>query len=949
MLKHELQQPTPRRRRRKESLTLQPRLVAQIFTLPYRGIAFCGPLERQPIANRSRACGSRLKICAANRGRHSRGPVPLSRYLVSCRCLIAFLVLLSWSGFAQATAETRAFDAAIRSFQLGTYDRAQNELAVFVEQFPGSPKVPEALLLQAQCAIRLKQLQAAQDILTTNAPRAGDLADQYRYWLGETHIRATNFQAAAETFAGLIKEFPASPRLLEAAYGEALARFRLRQFPRVIELLNSPQSVFRRAASARATDELVVHGELLLAESFVEQQQFSAAREFLDRIPDEALGPDFKWRRQYLLCRALLLDRQFEQALAATTNLLTLAPASGEAEFVSESIGLRARILEQLGELEAAAEAYQRNLAPGTPLARRRQALLKTVQLTLAQGKLAEAAQKLEAFVQQNPEEKGTDFAVLALGEVYLKQHVTGKSATNNLQSAAGYFDRLITNQPPSPLRGQALLQRGWCHWIEGKYAEAQGVFRAAVDSLPAAEEQAVARMKLGDCMFQLKDFTNAMAQYRVVATRYLDLPRVREHLAELAWHQLLRASLEVRDLPAATEGIERILQDHAAGAVADHSLLLVGQNLSAAGNYAQAKALFSRFQQMFPESPLLPEVELALARTLADEEQFGAAIQRYEAWLARYTNHALLPKAIYNLGRTQYRAGNDTNALSLFTNLVARFPANPLAPRAQMWIGNFYYAANDFLNAERNFQRLFQNTNWFGHPLTYEARMMAGRAAFARQAYSDAEGYFTNLVNDRSCPAELVAEAFFAYGDTLTFQAYEPPRLQKFSEAREAFSRIPQLFPSSPLAPAAWGRIGDCYLQLAREDAKLYDAAADAYREAMKSPDVHVRSLAEVGLGIVLEKQAALRQPPENRTLLLEARDRYLNVFNGANLRDDEKPSPYWVKEAGFAAARLAEDQQEWRVAASIYERLSKILPPVQNLVEKKRERALDRLARPN
>src|SRR5688572_27629485 len=85
--------------------------------------------------------------------------------------LIAFLAL-TFSVGAQQTQESRAFDAAIRSFQLGTYDRAQNELATFVEQFPGSPKVPEAVLLQAQCAIRLKQLQAAQEILTTNAARA---------------------------------------------------------------------------------------------------------------------------------------------------------------------------------------------------------------------------------------------------------------------------------------------------------------------------------------------------------------------------------------------------------------------------------------------------------------------------------------------------------------------------------------------------------------------------------------------------------------------------------------------------------------------------------------------------------------------------------------------------------------------------------------------------------
>ena len=867
------------------------------------------------------------------------------RALCVLRVLVIAVACLSLSVFAQTPQEIRAFDAAIRSFQLGTYDRAHNELAGFVEQFPASQKVAEALLLQAQCALRLKQLDAAREILTTNAARAGDLADQYRYWLGETHIRATNFQAAADTFARLIMDFQTSSRLLEAAYGEALARFRLRQFAKVIELLSNQAGVFRRAARSRPDDELAAHGDLLLGESYVEERRFAEAIEFLNQLSDENLSPEFKWRRQYLLCRTLTLERKYEAALAATTNLLTLAPASGEPEFIAESIGVRARILEQLGELEAAADAYELNLAPGTPLVRRRQALLKTVQLNLAQNKLNEAAQKLEAFLLQNPEEKSSHFALLALGELYLKQHVTRKDATNDLQIAAAYFDRLITNQPPSILRGQALLQRGWCYWLQNKFAEAHGAFRSAVDSFGPAQEQAIARLKLADCLFQLKDYTNAITQYRLVATRYSDVPRLHENLAELAWHQLLHASLEIRDLNTASEAIDRLLQDHATGSVADYSLLLVAQNFSAAGKNSQARALFSRFLELFPESPLLPDVELAMARALGEEEQFGPAIQKYEQWLARYTNHALMPKAQYNLARTHYRAGNDTNALALFTNLLTRFPTNDLAPRAQMWVANFYYNANDFLNAEKSFQMLFQNTNWSRNPLAYEARMMAGRAAFARQAYSDAEGYFTNLVNDQSCPAEIVAEAFFAYGDTLTFQASNPPRLQKFSEAREAFSRIPQLFPTSPLAPAAWGRVGDCYLQLATQDPKLYEAAAEAYRESLKSPaaDIHIRSQAEVGLGKVLEKQAALRPPPDNKPLFVEARDRYLNVFNGTNLRDGEKPSPTWVKEAGFAAARLAEEQQDWQVAANIYQRLAKVLPPVQNAVEKKIERALD------
>ena len=46
---------------------------------------------------------------------------------------------------------------------------------------------------------------------------------------------------------------------------------------------------------------------------------------------------------------------------------------------------------------------------------------------------------------------------------------------------------------------------------------------------------------------------------------------------------------------------------------------------------------------------------------------------------------------------------------------------------------------------------------------------------------------------------------------------------------------------------------------------------------------------------------------------LLREAATHYLNVVLGDNLRDDEKADPYWIKEAGLAAARVDEELGQW------------------------------------
>jgi tetratricopeptide (TPR) repeat protein len=221
-------------------------------------------------------------------------------------------------------------------------------------------------------------------------------------------------------------------------------------------------------------------------------------------------------------------------------------------------------------------------------------------------------------------------------------------------------------------------------------------------------------------------------------------------------------------------------------------------------------------------------------------------------------------------------------------------------------------------------------------------------RPSGADDGWKDARDHFTALVNDNGCPPNLAAEAFFALGDTITRQDADPAKpAGKFDEAKEAFSKIPLLYPTNRLVPRAWGRIGDCYFQMAALDAKHYDSATNAYRKVLDSPasDVGARYQALIGLGQVLERQAQARPAPESAALLKGAFDHYYDIVSDAKLRDGEKPDPFWFKEAGFAAARLAEEQTRWDVAISIYRRMSDVLAPLRPTLEKKIEKAREHL----
>jgi len=92
---------------------------------------------------------------------------------------------------------------------------------------------------------------------------------------------------------------------------------------------------------------------------------------------------------------------------------------------------------------------------------------------------------------------------------------------------------------------------------------------------------------------------------------------------------------------------------------------------------------MYLEFGKSAPDTPLMPELQLAVAATYERENQWANAIEQYDRCLAVFTNSSAWPRAeYYRAWATTYLAGQETNALTLFTNFIAQFPTNELAPR---------------------------------------------------------------------------------------------------------------------------------------------------------------------------------------------------------------------------------------------------------------------------
>ena len=123
---------------------------------------------------------------------------------------------MPWDAGRPVPEEEQAIKAASESFRLTYYERAEKDFADFIQKFPNSERVRDAIFFQAEARLKQSNFAGTVSLLTTNLATAGPWADKYLYCLGQAYLGLKAFDKAADAFGRLAREFPASTHRLEA-------------------------------------------------------------------------------------------------------------------------------------------------------------------------------------------------------------------------------------------------------------------------------------------------------------------------------------------------------------------------------------------------------------------------------------------------------------------------------------------------------------------------------------------------------------------------------------------------------------------------------------------------------------------------------------------------------------------------------------------------------------
>ena len=656
---------------------------------------------------------------------------------------LALLALLSPAALRAAALEAEdpafgVYGVGTNEFADGRYQPAEDTFSNFVANYPNSTLRTNALLYLARSRIELSNYAGALELLQREMP-AGKLEPDFVYWMARADYGMNDYTNAIERCTHLL-ENPADPPLpLRATLLQARALAKLADWTNVIALLSLTNGVFQSAIRAGESDPDAVNGFFLLGEAYLTNRQDALAEAVIGGIDTNSLSLDLRWQRQYLLDRILLKEGHLEEALAGSTNLLSFASRSSQAQRIATAF-MRGEIFERTRQIAEAIQSYSNNLERGFPPEVKRQALWKTIDLKLQQNQPSNTMQWLDGFILKSTNEPSQDLAryldlaLFHLGDLKLKAYfappepgtnAAPASDTTLLSSAMTNLDRLIRDFTNSELLGSAFLDRGWCDWALGDYAAATNHFSAAAKRLPWSENQAAALLKLGDACFQSGDYRTAVAQYNRLLQDYATMASVTNQLFDLALYQLVQADLKLGDEDAARAAAERVLAWFPVSGFGGQSLLLMGDvSSNQKTNSLVARATFQQLLEKYPGTPLWPEILLRIARTYEQEGDWTNAFNAYARLEGDpdFATNARRPQVEFSLALACGKAGLESNALVRMSNVVSQFPGDPNAALAQNWIGNYHFNHGNYGDANYAFQELY-NLKRFPKPGPWPGR----------------------------------------------------------------------------------------------------------------------------------------------------------------------------------------------------------------------------------
>ncbi|MBA2435699.1 MAG: tetratricopeptide repeat protein [Chthoniobacterales bacterium] len=805
------------------------------------------------------------------------------------RTSLLFLTGLVSLSLGQAVCgqESETLERAIAPLAEGVPQVAVERLQKFLTQNPSASERVVAQRKLAEALVRAGQLEKALEIfadpaLTNDAESA--------FWSAQALAGLDRWATALPLYAQVAAD-PRSARRSEAAFGQAEA---LRALGRKKEAMRALQSLEKSPA-------WVTRAKLARAQLLLEGGALSAADRLL-RTTKPQLATE-RSERRYLFGRLNLAQGHSEKAIE-TLNVILKNPE-----------GVSHRLL--VATLFALADAH-------------------------AQQKTPEAGDDaLEEFIDHHPNDSALPAIFARLDELYRLER---KPSTNELERwlrdpaqprqalAQWYLARsrlragdpdkaiaLLTQLRDSSLRfpslGAANLELARLHlarreWAEAiKAAEAARALNLAPAFLPQVD------WLIAEANYRSGEMEKAARTYEELAGRVPALSGDALFNAALCWLRLDRASEFAADY--------RKISNDPGKQNLQGELLLEEGVVQAAQGKPEASETFRKFIRDFPQSPRLSEAWVALAELAFHAAPPDLAAARQGLAQARQANPTPAARE-----RADYLeiwiedatpSSNESAVVAAANKFLQQYPDSHRSAEVRMKLAEAYFRRQDFANAQTQFELLAQSAGRTDSsrgeqkpeaPLAEKALFFAARSATSSMAAGSLDHALALLDQVVKLDGDLKWAA-------RNEEAAIERRLGKNREAQALYDEVLKNEARPAERREALCGKGDIFYEMGATDPENYRRAIEFYEKLAADPGAppHWRNQAEFKKGKALEK--------------LNDKSAALLTYYGVleeGMRTDRQGEFFWFYKAGFNAAHLLEEMNDWKSAVAVFRKLAAV-----------------------
>jgi TolA-binding protein len=812
-----------------------------------------------------------------------------------------FVALFALLLVAATAEQLRSFRVGQAAFQDRIYDVAERNLAEFLQKFPDSDRANSAHLLLAQSQLFQGKWQAA--VQTTEAAMSKWpewKPDSLRFWQAEALSAGGKLGNAETRYAEVVEKFPRSPLRDQALFGLAFAQFKQTHYEAAGQTLDKLLKLNPRPELAQ--DGAVLQGQILLA-----LDKFEQADAAFEGVIKKASGSRAFYRAHLWMAESLTRRGQSEEALKHDAIVLDAFKAKPnrpvDAQLAAEAWYNVGWTNWRDGKFESAAEGFLQALTNAQFEQLKRDALLKLGETYARAGKIGDGISKLKEFLQTHPADPLADEVQMAIGNLWFEN--------NNYAAALPEYALLVSQHPQSPLLARGNFNAGWAAWRLNQSADALKYFQQAftLTKDPAIASESL--FKVADAQYALGKYADAVASYQQFISTYSDNKQI-----DRALFQLAEAYHKLRNADAAIATFESLVKQFPQSALAPEAQFSIGQIYVGLGRENEARAAFRTALRDFAQSNWANNAALAIGQSFYREGKYDEALAELEQLSARGPDDELAQRALYHRGWAWAMKGQEeSKTLPDFTEFLKKYPQSPVAPEVQFWLADYFLRKKDYVKAQEQFQSLTETYPASG--IADKAQYFAARAAYSRQDFKTAIDLFEGLLK-KFPESSFRCDARFGEGDALT-------ELNQFDNALIVFDTLVKEFPDCYVLCEALGRKGDCQETLTRHE----DAVATFHKALDCAQDPTMRNQLIWKLGLSLERAGKLDEAMQaySKPLYEET----------ASSESNEPPERFWLCKAARDAARMKEQQQQWRDAITLYQKLIESCPDMKTLAEDK------------